>query len=629
MIYVWRTTFFTFVLWLFLWGPARADNSSAHFHATLEGLKRLSKTSSATARQDALVSLLQLYFWTKDNFSLQQEPEYEWIANFVRTAAVGASTVETTSLQAAYALLLHDYRQALALTARSSEPWHRLIAGLVGEPRVGNEQVWRISLVKSRQLYRDFAKSALAGSLLAEALLEAWDDSPQDESLLKEAARVLKDSRVLEPENLYLVYQQAQVDYLSGEREKADLSFQRLIARASESYLLAETVANFYVWMKEWQKARFAYEQALKYRSDRPRLYQKLENIFLSQQQPQNAIEMYIRGLERHPMEASFYGALKGLDIKGCEDFVTQLLAESVRKFPKNTYLWIYQGDVMQRLQRYAEARVAYEQAVLSGSGALVAYESLFQLLWQQKDISALELWLKQAQNHKGMLSVAHYWSGMILLQRQQPLLAIAEFEKASLKDHAVQYALMMAYRQSQQYPKARTLLQAMLKENPKDIQLLLTMGDLYFEERNFTKAEDYYLWADKLEPYQPDIYFSLGNLYAETQRLPMAIQAFERVILLRPEEPDARNNLGNAFLKQKRFQEALQTFEQILSVSPEYATAYYNLACAHALMGHKEQALQFLQQAIQRDQQFKSLAVEDPDFSGLRQDKNFLKLVQ
>ena len=63
--------------------------------------------------------------------------------------------------------------------------------------------------------------------------------------------------------------------------------------------------------------------------------------------------------------------------------------------------------------------------------------------------------------------------------------------------------------------------------------------------------------------------------------------------------------------------------------MNPEYATAYYNIACAYSLNRQKETALIFLKQAVEKDQKLKNLAVSDPDFENLRQEKKFQELVR
>ena len=53
--------------------------------------------------------------------------------------------------------------------------------------------------------------------------------------------------------------------------------------------------------------------------------------------------------------------------------------------------------------------------------------------------------------------------------------------------------------------------LEAMLKEKPGDVDLLVTLGDAYFEVKQFGKAADRYKSAIKADPAQSELYNDIG----------------------------------------------------------------------------------------------------------------------
>ena len=53
--------------------------------------------------------------------------------------------------------------------------------------------------------------------------------------------------------------------------------------------------------------------------------------------------------------------------------------------------------------------------------------------------------------------------------------------------------------------------LEAMLKEKPGDVDLLITLGDAYFEVKQFGKAADRYKSAIKADPAQSELYNDIG----------------------------------------------------------------------------------------------------------------------
>jgi len=74
---------------------------------------------------------------------------------------------------------------------------------------------------------------------------------------------------------------------------------------------------------------------------------------------------------------------------------------------------------------------------------------------------------------------------------------------------------------------------------------------------------------------------------------------------------------------------EAANRGRRIAEANPQYAFLFYNLACCESLAGRTDDALDHLQQAIEKSENFRSLADSDPDFDPIRQKPAFAKLVQ
>jgi tetratricopeptide (TPR) repeat protein len=68
--------------------------------------------------------------------------------------------------------------------------------------------------------------------------------------------------------------------------------------------------------------------------------------------------------------------------------------------------------------------------------------------------------------------------------------------------------------------------------------------------------------------------------------------------------------------------------FEKALRLHPDAPHLLYSLAAAHAQTGSHEEALTYLKRSIQIQPRFRSQAYNDADFSGLRDNRQFLELV-
>jgi tetratricopeptide (TPR) repeat protein len=64
------------------------------------------------------------------------------------------------------------------------------------------------------------------------------------------------------------------------------------------------------------------------------------------------------------------------------------------------------------------------------------------------------------------------------------------------------------------------------------------------------------------------------------------------------------------------------------LEAHPEYTMLFYNLACCESLAGRKANAIEHLRVAVERSDQWRSLASEDSDFDPIRDDRSFKELI-
>ncbi|HEU0184215.1 MAG TPA: hypothetical protein VFS27_02810 [Blastocatellia bacterium] len=75
-------------------------------------------------------------------------------------------------------------------------------------------------------------------------------------------------------------------------------------------------------------------------------------------------------------------------------------------------------------------------------------------------------------------------------------------------------------------------------------------------------------------------------------------------------------------------FTQACVFFEKALRLRPDEPHLLYSLAATHAQIGAHEEALVYLKRSIQIQPRFRAQAYNDADFSGLRDNRQFLELV-
>jgi len=94
------------------------------------------------------------------------------------------------------------------------------------------------------------------------------------------------------------------------------------------------------------------------------------------------------------------------------------------------------------------------------------------------------------------------------------------------------------------------------------------------------------------------------------------------------PRNPDELYDRGVFALNIGDFTQARSFFEKALRLKPDEPYLLYSLAATHAQIGAHDMALDYLKRSIQIQPRFRAQALNDNDFSGLRENKQFLELL-
>ncbi|HEV2274868.1 MAG TPA: tetratricopeptide repeat protein, partial [Acidobacteriaceae bacterium] len=91
----------------------------------------------------------------------------------------------------------------------------------------------------------------------------------------------------------------------------------------------------------------------------------------------------------------------------------------------------------------------------------------------------------------------------------------------------------------------------------------------IYYNQRQFGRAEQHYRRATVSDPNYALAFFDLGNVLDELQRLPEAIEAYRRAIRLVPSYADAHYNLALAYERTGEPRRALRHWRSYIKLDP------------------------------------------------------------
>ncbi len=228
-------------------------------------------------------------------------------------------------------------------------------------------------------------------------------------------------------------------------------------------------------------------------------------------------------------------------------------------------------------------------------------------------------------------------------LRKAETLLLKANTDPAWVhKMHDAWFAVGNAAFEASRYPEMKMAYQQAFDFNPSSLASHFNLALAHHLNRDFTRAELYYLCATRLNPNHPKTWCNLGVLYFQIReyekaeealrkavledpsyarawdnlaavlgsqnKLSGALDACHKAIQLRPEFPEAHFKTGVIYFGKQRLSEAAASFEHAARLPHLAATAFTYLAMIYARMGEITRAESFIREASKVDERSEML---------------------
>jgi Tfp pilus assembly protein PilF len=149
---------------------------------------------------------------------------------------------------------------------------------------------------------------------------------------------------------------------------------------------------------------------------------------------------------------------------------------------------------------------------------------------------------------------------------------SIRHLEKAVLlSSNFVEAQLLLGttYMDVQQWDKAESSLQQLLKTNPNVPGIRCALGEVYLHAQKYNDAEEMLISGLRLDDSSFRGHLALGRVYYATGDLVKAGPEVSRAIQLKSDVPEAHLLAGNILFKQRQADKALPFFEDYLKLAP------------------------------------------------------------
>jgi Flp pilus assembly protein TadD len=147
--------------------------------------------------------------------------------------------------------------------------------------------------------------------------------------------------------------------------------------------------------------------------------------------------------------------------------------------------------------------------------------------------------------------------------------------------------------------------LQAIVAEDPRDIEALTALANLQRARKEFTESAKTYTRVLELlgTPARGDwtLFYFRGIVYERSKQWPLAEADFKKALELYPEQPLVLNYLGYSWVDQNmNLEEGLRLLRRAVQLRPDDGYIIDSLGWAHYRMGRFEEALRELERAIE-----------------------------
>jgi len=114
--------------------------------------------------------------------------------------------------------------------------------------------------------------------------------------------------------------------------------------------------------------------------------------------------------------------------------------------------------------------------------------------------------------------------------------------------------------------------LRALLMTNPKNLDALIQLGNLYYDQGQHQQAVEWYGKALEIDPRNPNVRTDRGSSYWSLNRPDEAIAEFKKSLQVDPNHQQTLYNLGLVYLQGKNnVAEARKAWQELLKINPNY----------------------------------------------------------
>lgn len=142
-------------------------------------------------------------------------------------------------------------------------------------------------------------------------------------------------------------------------------------------------------------------------------------------------------------------------------------------------------------------------------------------------------------------------------------------------------------------YQTALAMFQDLLAENPTIAPAHIGVGEIFVQQKDYSKAEPHFAMAAKLEPRNFDAQYGHALALQMLQRFVDAVRAYHRALTIDPDNLKANLNLAVTYLQMDEAHSAVTFAQRAVAIDGGSGAARANLGAAYERVGRNADAIE------------------------------------
>ncbi len=313
----------------------------------------------------------------------------------------------------------------------------------------------------------------------------------------------------------------------------------------------------------------------------KPELFRCKASILVDHGKYDEAIEVLQQSLKLHPHDASTTRLLASVfnRLHRNEEALV-VLDQYIKRKKKDPKALELKGSILSEIGKFKDAKKCFEKASKIDKSEIRYRLMIAAMYSKMRDMPKARSIINNLLEY--MKGTGSTWRNMGVFYSNHRFLDLAEycFEKAVLlspKEPEYVRDLTIVYRKKGELEKAIKFVRSKLRFHKGSDRVLRVLADMYLEDGQFDKAEQYACEALEVKPDDAWLFVMLGDILLHKKDEAGSERAFDKAVELSRQHPNIRVKISMMYWKHLDIKRAERILEEVLDEHPTHRLA---MAC-------------------------------------------------